>query len=115
MRIFVGALLVSATLAQNTTNNSTNTTSTTTTIKDTLTGAIDSVTNWLKGFTSNNLSTDHQQKDFNFYNATNTTLGLSGWVSLDNTATGVNFVTVGLDLSGPIDRFANGTTSLVYF
>lgn len=102
MRSFVGALLLASATAQSS-------------VTSDIQAAVSSVTNWLLGKTKENLSTDSDEKEFTFYTATNTTMGLMGTFSLDNTALGVNFVTAKLHLSGPAANFANGTAQLVYF
>ena len=108
MRTFVGALLLAAASAQNTTTNSTSTT-------DSIKEAVNKVTNWLLGKTKDNLSTGKDEKEFPLYAETATTLGLKFTVALDNTALGVNFVSAGLHLTGPAANWASGTAQLVYF
>ena len=114
MRTFVSALLAATALAQ-ASSNSTNTTSTTTSTTDKVKQAVADVTNWLLGKTKDNLGTDSEKKDFDLIPLTNTTLGLKGSFSLDNTALGVNFVTAAFQLSGYSDKWASGTAALVYF
>jgi hypothetical protein len=109
MRTFVGALLLAAASAQNTTN------STDTSTTDKIKNAVSDISNWLLGKTKTVLSTDTQVKDFKLYASTNTTLGLDFSISLDNTALGVNFVTAELHLEGPTANWASGTTQLIYF
>ena len=116
MRTFVSALLAATALAQASNSTSTNSTSTnSTSTTDKLKQAVSDVTNWLLGKTKENLGTDSEKKDFDFYAATNTTMGLKGSFSLDNTALGVNFVTANLELSGQSSFWASGTAQLVYF
>jgi hypothetical protein len=109
MRTFVGALLLAAASAQNTTN------STDTSTTDKIKNAVSDISNWLLGKTKTVLSTDTQVKEFKLYAETNSTFGLDFSISLDNTALGVNFVTADLHLGGPAANWASGTTQLIYF
>lgn len=97
MRTFVSALLAATALAQSSSNSTSNSTSATDSIKQ----AVADVTSWLLGKTKDYLGSDSQKKAFpDLVAATNTTLGLKGSFSLDNTKLGVNFVTAAFEVSG---------------
>jgi hypothetical protein len=111
MRKFVGALLLAAASAQATTSSTTKSTLTIDEIKR----AASDISGWLIGKTKTVLSTNTQKKEFKLYAETKTTFGLDFSISFDNTALGINFVTVDLHLVGPNANWASGTAQLVYF
>ena len=73
------------------------------------------MTKWLQGITKDNLLSDSQSQPFGYYNATSTTQGMQGEISLQTTTLGVNFITVNLDLFGPQRMYAEGSMHLMFF
>lgn len=109
MKSFAATLLISAVVAQNSTNSTTE--KVTTAVKDTA----NKVANFFSGLLSDYVGEPSDVEKFVAVVAGADSTGLSGDVEYRTTKVGANWVTMSLSLSSPAANFAAKTSALVYF